>query len=62
MQSWGPRGDYVVTIVPTFPESLSAEQEALLDRLIATPAGPVRMWHRTLQAWDRGRRKRAASS
>jgi molecular chaperone DnaJ len=58
----GPRGDYVVTVVPTFPESLSAEQEALLDRLIATPAGPVRTWHRTLQAWDRGRRKRAASS
>jgi len=58
----GARGDYVVTVVPTFPVSLSAEQEALVDQLIATPAGPVRTWHRTLQAWDRGRRKRSASS
>jgi molecular chaperone DnaJ len=58
----GARGDYVVTVVPSFPSSPSAEQEALLDRLIATPTEPVRTWHRTLQAWDRGRRKRPASS
>ena len=57
----GARGDYVVTVVPTFPESLSAEQEALLDRLSAMSTGPLRTWKRTLQAWDRGRRKTASA-
>jgi len=53
----GVRGDYEVTVVPTFPDSLSAEQEALLERLSAMSAGPLCTWQRTLQAWDRGRRK-----
>lgn len=53
----GVRGDYVLTVVPTFPESLSAEQEALLDRLSAMSTAPLREWQRTLQVWDRGRRK-----
>jgi molecular chaperone DnaJ len=53
----GVRGDYVVTVVPNFPESLSAEQEALIERLSAMPTGPLRTWKRTLQAWDRGRHK-----
>jgi molecular chaperone DnaJ len=53
----GARADYVVTVVPTFPESLSAEQEALLDQLSATTTGPLSTWRRTLQAWDRGRPK-----
>lgn len=57
----GVRGDYMVTVVPTFPESLSAEQEALLDRLSAVSAAPVRTWQRTMQAWDRGRRKSASA-
>jgi molecular chaperone DnaJ len=58
----GARGDYVVTIVPTFPEALSAEQEALLDRLAATQAGALHAWQRTLKAWDRGRSARDARS
>jgi molecular chaperone DnaJ len=61
----GARGDYVVTTVPNFPESLSAEQEALLDRLVATHAGALHAWHFTLKAWDRQRsekEKRAGRS
>lgn len=57
----GARADYMLTVVPTFPESLSAEQEALLDRLGALSTGPVRKWQRTLQGWDRGRRKAASA-
>lgn len=57
----GERGDFVVTVVPTFPESLSAEQEALLDRLSAASAGPLRTWQRTLRAWDRGRGKKSST-
>ena len=37
----GARADYVLTVVPTFPESLSAEQEALLDQLSATSTGAL---------------------
>jgi molecular chaperone DnaJ len=62
MERDGPRGDYVVTVVPTFPDVLSAEQEALLDRLSAIPSAPLRKWQRTVQAWDRGRRRHAAAS
>jgi molecular chaperone DnaJ len=58
----GARADYLLTVVPTFPESLSAEQEALLDRLSALSSGPVSKWQRTLQAWDRGRRKTTSAS
>jgi molecular chaperone DnaJ len=58
----GARGDYVVTVVPRFPVSLSAEQEALLDRLGGLSTGPVRSWQRALQAWERGRRKAASAS
>jgi hypothetical protein len=48
--------------VPTFPESLSAEQEALLDRLSAMSTGPLRTRQRTLQVWDRGQRKTPSAS
>ena len=53
----GEPGDYIVTVVPTFPPALNAAQEALLDRLIAAGAdtGPVRAWTRKVQAWERGR-------
>lgn len=55
----GPRGDYVVTVVPTFPDQPDAEQQALLDRLAAIadaqPAPALRDWRQRLQAWDRGR-------
>ena len=59
----GARGDYVVTVVPAFPESLSAEQEALLDQLSATTStGPLGTWQRKLRAWDRGRPRASSAS
>ena len=58
----GPRGDYVVTVVPTFPDQPDAEQQALLERLSAIadahPAPALRDWRQRLQAWDRGRQAR----
>jgi molecular chaperone DnaJ len=53
----GEPGDYIVTVVPTFPPSLSAEQEALLDRLMAAggDSGPVRAWERKVRAWENRR-------
>lgn len=55
----GPRGDYVVTVAPTFPDQPDAEQQALLDRLAviadAQPAPVLRDWRQRLQAWDHGR-------
>ena len=38
----GARGDQVVTVQPLFPEQLSADQEILLDQLIAIVVGPRR--------------------
>jgi len=66
----GDRGDYVVNVVPTFPESLSAEHELLLDQLIASCTGtdpsvgasPVRTWQHTLQAWERSLRTDGGTS
>ena len=58
----GARADYLVTVVPTFPQALSAEQEALLDQLSATSTGLLSTWQRTLQAWDRRRRKTSSAS
>jgi len=64
----GARGDQVVTVKPVFPERLSADQEILLDQLIATASGQggderLRAWSRGLRAWERGldaRDRRAA--
>lgn len=49
VQRRGPRGDLLVTVVPSFPERFSADQEILLDQLIATST-----------AADPSRRPRAA--
>lgn len=57
----GPRGDQVVTVKPIFPEQLSADQQALLDQLIATSSGAgaagiderLRGWNQSLRAWER---------
>jgi len=56
----GSRGDYIVKIVPVFPEHDDPEQEALLEQLIANstkaaeadhslPLGP---WQRRLKRWS----------
>lgn len=51
------RGDYVVTVVPAFPDRTDAEQQALLERLaaIAAAAPPKALgaWRQRLRAWER---------
>ena len=64
----GARGDQVVTVQPIFPERLSADQDILLDQLIAALSGPeghasdhrLRTWQRELRAWERGLHKHDA--
>lgn len=63
----GPRGDQWVTLQPVFPERLSADQEILLDQLVATPwhrddshlADRLDAWRRTQQGWQQARAKRS---
>jgi molecular chaperone DnaJ len=58
----GARGDQWVTLRPIFPDSLSTDQQILLDQLLATTSGAsghasderLRAWNRTLRAWERG--------
>jgi molecular chaperone DnaJ len=54
------RGDYVVTVVPTFGDAVGAEQQALLERLAvlgeATPPPVLAAWRRRLRTWQNGRR------
>lgn len=38
VQRRGERGDLLVTVVPVFPDRFNAEQQALLNRLVATSA------------------------
>ncbi len=56
----GPRGDYMVKVVPVFPEEGDAAQEALLDKLIASStraaaadrAKPMGQWQRRMKRWN----------
>ncbi|MDM0108243.1 DnaJ C-terminal domain-containing protein [Variovorax sp. J22R24] len=57
----GSRGDQVITLLPIFPDSLSTDQQILLDQLLATTSGDgrgsdarLRAWSRGLRAWERG--------
>lgn len=55
------RADCIVTVLPLFPEAFSKQQEARIDRLIATNTGEAgsavgkRMaaWKRSLEQWQR---------
>ena len=60
VQRRGEPGDCIVTVVPMFPPSLSADHEALLDQIIAANAdtGPLRTWERKLAGGTRERRTR----
>jgi molecular chaperone DnaJ len=60
----GERGDYIVNVLPTFPTSLSPEQEALLDRLMAEGGGNERLqaWEREMRAWEQGRSEAMGSA
>jgi molecular chaperone DnaJ len=57
----GPRGDQVITILPTFPQRMTTDQQILLDQLIATTSGPnarpsderLQQWNQALRAWKR---------
>ncbi|MCF8169388.1 MAG: DnaJ domain-containing protein [Rhodoferax sp.] len=56
----GPRGDYLVKVVPFFPAQEDPEQEALLERLIAKSneslkgdrSQPLGQWQRRLKRWN----------
>jgi molecular chaperone DnaJ len=62
----GPRADQVVRLEPVFPERLGADQERLLDQLIAASWHPddaplaarLEDWRRTVQGWARARTRR----
>lgn len=56
----GPRGDYLVKVVPAFPAQDDPEQEALLEQLIAKSddavnadrSQPLGQWQRNLKRWN----------
>jgi molecular chaperone DnaJ len=56
----GPRGDYMVRVVPVFPQSDDPAQEALLDQLIASSSRaaaadrsrPMGQWQRRMKRWN----------
>ncbi len=56
----GPRGDYIVKVVPIFPADDDTDQAALLDQLIASSTSaieadrsqPLGPWQRRLKRWD----------
>ena len=61
------RGDYLVTVVPSFPETLSKAQQNLLDelsRLSGTEGSAfvVQAWRRKVHAWERESTDRASST
>ncbi len=57
----GARGDYLVTVVPTFPDAEDAAQKKLIDRLIdastkaaeADPHNPLGQWRQRLKACEK---------
>jgi molecular chaperone DnaJ len=56
----GPRGDYMVKVVPVFPAQQDEAQEALLEQLIASTSRtaeadrnqPLGQWKRKLKRWN----------
>lgn len=68
VQPRGPRGDYLVKVVPVFPASEEAGQQALLDQLIerssralaADGTQPLGAWQGQLQRWSAGHKARAS--
>ena len=57
----GPRGDYLVTVVPTFHDVEDAAQQKLIDRLIdasakaaeADPHSQLGQWRLRLKSWNK---------
>lgn len=65
----GLRGDYLVTVVPTFPDAEGAAQEKLIDRLIeastkaadADPHSPLGQWRSRLKGWRKSAKDESSS-
>jgi molecular chaperone DnaJ len=60
------RGDFVITVTPTFPETLSPRQQDLLAQLAAIAderkaGAALRGWRETLQAWSHRRAETEAA-
>ncbi|HSW17891.1 MAG TPA: DnaJ domain-containing protein [Ramlibacter sp.] len=59
-QADGARADCIVNVVPLFPEALNAQQDAAIDRLVASNTGAARTaageqcaaWSERIQAWE----------
>ncbi len=62
----GRRGDQLITISPVFPQNLSADQQILLDQLIATHSGrdaglpdpQLRAWQEAMRTWRQDDQRR----
>ena len=63
----GPRGDYLVKVVPVFPTQEDPVQEALLDQLIASstsaaeadPSQSLGQWQRQMKRWNSSKKEQA---
>lgn len=61
------RGDLVVTVAPSFPDTLSPRRQALLEKLAAdtgtdAEAGALRAWREQLGQWQRARSARGGNA
>ena len=63
----GPRGDYLVKVVPVFPTQEDPAQEALLEQLIARSTRaleddqslPLGQWQRRMKRWNTSKKEPA---
>jgi molecular chaperone DnaJ len=63
----GPRGDYLVKLIPVFPQNDDAAQEVLLDQLIASStratevdrSQPMGQWKQKMKRWNSNKREHA---
>ena len=67
-QPRGPRGDYLLKVLPVFPQKEDANTAALLDQLIASSSlgmgegsQPLGQWQAQLQRWHASHQERSAS-
>jgi molecular chaperone DnaJ len=63
----GPRGDYLVKVVPVFPDHEDPAQDALLDQLIASSTRtsaadrtqPLGQWQHRMKRWNSSKKDSA---
>jgi molecular chaperone DnaJ len=67
-QPRGPRGDYLLKVLPVFPAQVDAATAALLDQLVASSSQgmsegtqPLGQWQQQLQRWQAGQQDRSTS-